>query len=174
MKILRSLLGVSVIIVIAMISCSKSGTTGPTGPKGPAGPDSVYSSQWTNLNLVWNPTDSNYEETITAASVTKGILDSGIILTYVNLPDTTTGTYFVSTVASLSAFFYEDYSVGSIFISSFRTDYSSIVIKYRYVTIPGSKTIGNGANRTYNGYSAAELKSMSYDKVQQIVANKND
>jgi hypothetical protein len=169
MKTLRSLLAVCAILVIGFISCSKTGDTGPAGPVGPAGPDSVYSSQWINLTATEVDT-STFTDSLITPSVTKSILDSGIILSYVNLADPD-GTYHVVPMAGLESLsFYDDYSVGHINIFA-TSDFSGI--PYRYVTIPGSKTIGNGASRSYNGYSATELRLMSYEKVQQVVGNNN-
>jgi hypothetical protein len=171
MKSFRILLAAATIIVIGMAGCSK-GSAGPAGPTGPVGPDSVFSSQWIILQFVGSidaNSDSLYDETITAPSITKAILDSGIILSYVNAADPQSGLYFVKDVSSLPQFFYNDFSVGSTYITSFGTDLSGT--PYRYVTIPGNLIKGNGIKRTVKGYTQEELKAMSYEKVQQILAN---
>jgi hypothetical protein len=173
MKIFRILLVASVIIVVGMTSCSK-GDTGPAGPAGPSGPDSVFSSQWIILQFNGSKDsngDSLYDETITAPSITKAILDSGIVLAYVNAADPTSGLYFVKDVSSLPQFFYEDFSVGSTYISSFSTDLSGT--PYRYVTIPGNLVTTTGNRRTVKGYTQEELRAMPYEQVQQILSNKN-
>jgi hypothetical protein len=169
MKKFRSLLAVAVIIMIGIVGCSKTGDTGPagvTGPVGPAGPESVYSSRW--IDLTFNNT--TFDTTLLASTITKSILDSGVILSYFNVPDSL-GVSFIYSVSQLGYLFFEEFTVGSIYLAELQNDF--IGFKYRYVTIPGKLIAGNGADRKYKGYSVQELKAMPYDKVQQIVADKN-
>jgi hypothetical protein len=86
MKQFRSLLCAATIIIIGMSSCSK-GTAGPAGAQGPAGPDSVVYSNWITLAFTYNPNDSLFHDTLSAPTITSGILDSGVILTYIQFPD---------------------------------------------------------------------------------------
>jgi len=169
MKNMIRFLFVGAVIGFVMISCSK---TGATGPAGPAGPDSVYSSPWMNLQFdgsVDNGTgDSIYDKLIAAPSITQAILDSGIVLSYIKTTDQA-GDIFVKDVSSLPQFFYDDFSVGSIYITSFDT-YQGI-IPFRYVSIPGKLISGSGINRKVKGYTPGELKDMPYEKVMQILTN---
>jgi hypothetical protein len=168
MKNFRILLVAAVILMIGMISCSK-GSTGPAGPRGPAGPDSVVYSAWTPLALTYVPVDTLFEEKITAPSITKAILDSGVILSYVNFQDTS-GTYHVIPTAGLTGLgIFEDFAVGQINIESVQ-NYSTL--PYRYVTIPGSMKTGNSAStQKVKGYTIQELKAMPYEQVQQVLGN---
>ncbi len=169
MKQFRSLLCAATIIVIGLSSCSK-GTTGPAGAPGPAGPDSVVYSNWITLSFTYNPNDSLYEDTLSAPTITEGILDSGIILTYIEFPDANNVSH-IQPVSALNYIISEDYTVGQINIISTQ-DLSDL--QYRYVTIPGSKAAGNSAaTRKVNGYTTQQLKAMSYAQVQQVLANKN-
>jgi hypothetical protein len=168
MKQLRSLLCAATIIVIGMSSCSK-GTTGPAGPQGPAGPDSVVYSNWIALTFTYNANDSLYEDTLSAPNITQGILDSGVILTYIEYPDVNNVAH-IQPVSALNYIISEDYSVGEINILSTQ-DLTNL--QYRYVTIPGSAPAGNSATRKVNGYTISQLKAMSYEQVQQVLANKN-
>lgn len=172
MKSIKSLLVVASIIVIGLVSCSKgsTGPTGATGPAGPAGPDSVLYSPWTPLALTYVTADTLFEETITAPAITQAILDSGVILSYVNFKEQN-GTYHVlPTVGLLGQGFFEDFSVGAININSV-FDYSTL--PYRYVVIPGSLKAGNSANPKIKGYTIQELKAMPYEQVQQVLSNNN-
>ena len=154
-----------------MTSCSKSGSTGPAGPRGPAGPDSVIYSAWIPLTFTFNATDSLFEDTISAPNLTSGILDSGVILSYIQFTDQF-GVEHIQSIASLGSFLFEDFSPGEINITSPYVDLTSYL--YRYVIIPGSKTAGNSAaTRKVNGYTTAELKAMPYSQVQQVLADKN-
>jgi hypothetical protein len=169
MKNFKILIAAATIITFGMMSCSK-GDTGPAGPAGPAGPDSVTYSPWITLNTPYNTNDSLYEQSLTAASLTKGIIDSGVILTYINL-NLTAGQYDVIPISSFSNEMVESYSVGTINILALDdfTGYS-----YRYVTIPGSvKTGPNSAERKIKGYTIKELKAMPYAQAQQVLADKN-
>ena len=168
MKQFRSLLCAATIIVIGLSSCSK-GTSGPAGPQGPAGPDSVVYSNWISLAFTYNPNDSLFEDTLSAPTITASILDSGVILTYIEFPDANNVSH-IQPVSALNYIISEDYSVGQINIISTQ-DLTNL--QYRYVTIPGSKAAGNSANRKVNGYTTQQLKAMSYAQVQQVLANKD-
>jgi hypothetical protein len=169
MKTFRSLLAVATIILVGLNSCSK-GSAGPAGARGPAGPDSVTYSAWISLAFTYNPTDSAFEDTLTAPSLTKAILDSGVILTYVNFQEQS-GVYHIVPVSALGSIIIEDYSVGKINIVS-NNDFTGL--PYRYVTIPGSLKAGtNAANQKIKGYTIQELKAMPYEQVQQVLSNKN-
>jgi hypothetical protein len=92
-----------------------------------------------------------------------------VILSYVNFKETD-GTYHViPTVGLLGEALFEDFSVGKVNIASVY-DYSTL--PYRYVTIPGSLKTGNSTgNIKVKGYTIQELKAMSYEQVQQVLAN---
>jgi hypothetical protein len=169
MKLFRSIFCVAVIIVIGLASCSKSGSTGPAGPAGPPGPDSVISSGWISLSTPYNANDTLFEGTIPASALTESILDSGLILTYINF--STTSVADIQSVSALNYFISEDYTVGQINILSTQ-DLTGL--PYRYVIIPASKTTGNSAaTRKVNGYTTAQLKAMSFAQVQQVISGKN-
>jgi hypothetical protein len=171
MKNFRSLVAVAVILVIGLISCSK-GSTGPAGPAGPAGaagPDSVTYSSWIPLQFAYDAADTVFTDTLIAPSITKAILDSGVILSYVNAQGSD-GIYHIIPTGSLNTLnIFEDFSIGKINIVSYN-DYSTL--PYRYVTIPGSLKTGNSTgNIKVKGYTIQELKAMSYEQVQQVLAN---
>ena len=168
MKNFRSLLAAAVILIIGMISCSK-GDTGPAGPAGPAGPDSVAYSSWTPLALTYVPADTLFEQVINAPAITKAILDSGVVLSYVNFLEQN-GTYHIVPTAGLTGIgIFEDFAVGQINIESIQ-DFSTL--PYRYVVIPGSLKTGNSAStQKVKGYTIQELKAMPYEQVQQVLGN---
>ncbi|HEY4936596.1 MAG TPA: hypothetical protein VII44_08445 [Puia sp.] len=170
MKKFRTLLCAATVIIIGMSSCSK-GTTGPAGPAGPAGPDSVIYSNWIALNFTYNTTDSSFEDTILAPNITQAVLDSGLIISYIQFTDQFNIEH-IESIASLGSFLFEDFSLGKIDIVAPQVDLTNYL--YRYVIIPGSKAAGNSAaSRKVNGYTTAELKAMSYAQVQQVLADKN-
>ncbi len=167
MKNFRSLTVVAIILIIGMISCSK-GDTGPAGPAGPAGPDSVAYSTWAALNLTYVAADTMFEQTISAPGITSGILDSGVILSYIQFTDQNNAVH-IQSIASLSNVLFEDYSVGKINFYSF-IDLSGY--SYRYTLIPGSLKTGNSAaTQKVKGYTIQELKAMPYEQVQQVLGN---
>ncbi|HET7001252.1 MAG TPA: hypothetical protein VFI33_08090 [Puia sp.] len=168
MKNFKSLPVAAVILIIGMISCSK-GSTGPAGPAGPAGPDSVTYSLWTPLALTYVAKDTLFEQTINAPAITRAILDSGVVLSYVNFQEQN-GTYHVVPTVGLPGIgIFEDFAVGQINIESIQ-DYSTL--PYRYVVIPGSLKAGNSASaQKVKGYTIEELKAMPYEQVQLVLGN---
>lgn len=164
MNYFRGLLAVSVIILFSLNSCSK----GNTGPAGPAGPDSVIHSAWIPLTFVYNKKDSLWEDTLTAPSITGGIIDSGVILSYIQFTDANKVVH-IQSISSLSNVITEDYSVGKIYLSSF---FDLTTYLYRYVVIPGSKKANSTSNKI-RGYTPTDLKAMSFEQVQQVLGQKN-
>jgi len=169
MKNVKSLLAVATIIIMGVVGCSK-GTTGPAGPVGPAGPDSVLYSSWISLSTVYNSNDSLYEDTLVAPSITKSIIDSGVILSYIQYTDPN-GIVHIQPMASLGGFVFEDFTIGKINIAVRGLDLTGYL--YRYVIIPGSKKTLSTQTGKINGYTPAELKAMSYEQVQQVLSGKN-
>jgi hypothetical protein len=127
-------------------------------------------SDWITLNFTYNNLDSAYEDTLVAPAITSGILDSGVILSYVQFTDANK-TVHIQSVSSLGSFFFEDFSPGHINLSSPFVDLTSY--KYRYVIIPGTKKTNGATTAKVKGYTPTELKAMSYDQVQQVLAEKN-
>ncbi len=167
MKNFRSLVAIAVILAIGVMSCSK-GSTGPAGPVGPAGPDSVQYSIWSPLALTYVAADTLFEQTIVAPGITNGILDSGIVLSYIQFTDQSNNVH-IQSIASLSNVMFEDYSLGKI---NFYAYFDLTGYSYRYALIPGSLKTGNSTgNIKVKGYTIQELKAMSYEQVQQVLAN---
>ena len=168
MKHVKSLLAVATIVIMGLISCSK-GDTGPAGPVGPAGPDSVMYSDWIALSLTFNNTDSLYEQTILAPSITQGILDSGLVVSYIQYTDQNTNEVHIQSIASLGSLIWDDYSLGKV---NMFANINLTGFLYRYVAIPGSKKV-NGTTIKVKGYTPAELKAMSFEQLQKVLAEKN-
>lgn len=168
MKNIKSLLIAAMVLIIGMISCKK-GDTGPAGPQGPAGPDSVVYSDWIPLSFTYVATDTAFEDTILAPTITEGILDSGAILSYIQFTDQNNDKH-IEPMASLGNIVFEDFSVGKINFFSFQVDLSGYL--YRYVTIPGSKKT-NSTTIKVKGYTIQELKAMPYEQAQQVLSEKN-
>jgi hypothetical protein len=154
-----------------MISCSKS--TGPAGPQGPAGPDSVIYSGWIQLSMsafLDNNNDTFYYEAIHAPGLTKGVIDSGLILTYLDVPDQTTGA---DNLVNAAVYIQEYYAADSIYLYSFAgggatsgVNYSGL--KYRYVILPGTIKDGTISSGPAKGLTQQELQNMSYQAVQKL------
>jgi hypothetical protein len=168
MNHVKSLLAVATIVIIGLVSCSK-GDTGPAGPVGPAGPDSVMYSNWITLTLTFNNTDSLYEQTITAPSITQGVLDSGLIVSYIQYTDQNTGEVHIQSIASLGSLIWDDYSLGKVNMFA-NVNLSNFL--YRYVVIHGTTKI-NGTTDKVKGYTPSELKAMSFEQLQQVLTEKN-
>ena len=169
MKQIKGLLAVATIVIIGLIGCSK-GAAGPAGPAGPPGPDSVMYSAWVTLNFTYNTNDSAYEDTLVAPAITPGILDSGVILSYVQFTDPNNVVH-IQPIASLGSFFFEDFSPGHINLSSPFVDLTSYL--YRYVIIPGSKKTNGATANKVKGFTPSELKTMPYEQLQQVLKDNN-
>ena len=167
MKQVKILLAVATIVTMGLLSCSK-GTTGPAGPAGPAGPDSVMYSSWIPLSLDSNTTDHLWEQTIPAPSITAGILDSGVVLSYIQYTDQNNAIH-IQSIASLGSLIWDDYSIGQVNMFA-NLDLSTYL--YRYVVIPGSAKV-NGSTAKIKGYTPTELKAMTYEQVQEVLKNNN-
>ncbi len=154
MKNLKLILLLSAVSAFSIVSCKK-GDTGPQGPQGPAGPDSVMYSDWIQLQMT-SINDTVYYQQLNAPAVTQGILDSGIILTYIK--DQDGYVYHASDYG-----FYTDFNVGTIEVYTVGdgSDYY-----FRYVIVPGSVSIGGSSTRKL---TQKDLQNMSYKDVQKLL-----
>ena len=163
-------------VVIGLYSCSKKGDTGATGATGPAGPDSVYYSTWASVDLVGGVLtsgDSAYQQDIVAANLTQGILDSGLVVTYLDYVSTgSSGSGTVDDVFPLvGSGLNEDYIVGNIILSSVAWNSGGPALFYngygvRYVIIPGSVL---ATSEAFKGLTKAQISTMSYNKLTSVV-----
>src|SRR5450631_636369 len=78
----KLLLAALLFTLAALYSCSKT-KTGATGARGAVGTANVMYSSWNALKMTYNSTDTAYEQTITADSITQAVLDSGLVLCYI-------------------------------------------------------------------------------------------
>jgi hypothetical protein len=136
---------------ISLIGCTKNNTTTIKSP------DSVYTSNWTTLNMTANFTDSDYEQTISAPAITSAILNDGVILGY--------GAYLNNnndTVVENAVEFdmFQTYSVGSILLQA-GADNSGLW--YRYVIVPGQVLAQKNLTKL-------EAKSLSYAEITKVLA----
>jgi hypothetical protein len=150
-------------IVTGLYSCSKTGNTGATGATGTA---NVLYSNWSALNMTYNLTDSAYEQTITADSVTQAVLDSGLVLCYIKYTNAASQTQVESADSSMETVL----GVKSITLYSYTYNFTGT--DFRYIVVHGGVNInGRSAapSATIRGYTKAEWKAMSYDKVVAVL-----
>ncbi|MEI9945589.1 MAG: hypothetical protein WDN26_15400 [Chitinophagaceae bacterium] len=162
-----------------------AGPAGPTGPQGATGTTNVTYSAWFSFaSADWKDSTTPYFGDISRAiksapAVTQTVIDQGIVLAYVNLnpgvyplPLNITNPFFSGEtlqfgfVAAPSKLIF--YLADLIFPDATGITFSAPI---RYVVIPGSIAGGRGVNSittTYEGYTANELKTMSYDQVAKI------
>jgi hypothetical protein len=161
------------LFAFAMLGCSK-GSTGPAGPPGPKGPDSVIHSGWIQLNMsafLDNANDTFYYEAIHAPAITQAVLDSGLILTYLDVPDQQTGA---ENLVNAAVYIQEYYALDSIFLYSFAGGGNTAGINYtglnyRYVVIPGSIKAGSFISGPAKGLTKEQLENMSYAAIQKLL-----
>lgn len=167
-----------------------AGPTGPTGPQGPAGTANVIYSAWINegpwgdttMASIAVPAGNAKRMIVTAPSLSQGILDQGVILTYyrwtlsnnnpVALPSIfTNGTpvevNFRSSLNKIIYFFWIPTN------PSAAIGFGSLGAgaQVRYILIPGGVGGGRGKMVQISGttYTENELKSMSYAQVCSLL-----
>lgn len=149
--------------IIGLYSCSKTGATGATGATGTA---NVMYSKWNNLNMSYNSSDSAYEQTITADSLTQAVLDSGLVLSYIKYTNSSGATQ----VESASTYMEEVLALKSIKLYSYIYDFTGV--PFRYIIIHGGTSIGNRSSASstlIQGHTREEWKSMPYEQVTALL-----
>ena len=165
MKNLKSFSVLICSIALLFIACSK-GDTGPAGPAGPTGPGSVTYSSWITLNMTQNATsagDTFYTQTLVTPSLTQGIIDSGIILTYVAFKDNSNITNVLSATPYFTVIIYYP---DSIYLEA-PIDLTGIF--FRYVLVPGSVSAGTVTSGPAKGMTVAQLQTMSYAAIRKLL-----
>jgi hypothetical protein len=181
MKILKLVLVAFLIVSAAIVSCSKgsagpagetgaTGATGAAGAQGPAGAngiDTVYYSAWTTLTTTLDTFTTNgvpdtlYVDTLQTPAITQGVLDSGVILSYVQ-------NYFnndSSILNTLSYAGFQDvhYLVGEISIDA---PFDVTGAKFRYVVIPGNILTQSA---TFKNYTKQQIKTMDFATATRLL-----
>jgi len=187
MKNLKLILAASIAISVAIVSCSKgpagpagatgatgaagaTGATGAAGQNGTNGTDSVLHSAWITLATTvdtftnnGNP-DSIFVDTIPATSITQAIIDSGLVVTYVQNLFNNDGS-IVNTL-TYAGFMEVDFLVGQINIEVL-SDISGA--QFRYVVIPGSLL----ASSVFKGYTKQQIRTMDFATATKLTAEAN-
>jgi hypothetical protein len=92
--------------------------------------DSVMYSSWITLKMTKDATDSNYQQNITAKSITQSILDKGTVLTYLQ--------YQGQVNYSSDLGVYPTFTVGNI---NLFTGQDASGLQFRYIVIPGKTAV---------------------------------
>jgi len=170
------------------------GATGATGPAGPAGPQgaqgqttAIYSpwfltgAGWTSTGAVTYLARFLYDRPSTV--ITQTVMDQGLVLGFMkgepNTPTLATQVFPLPYSIGNGAGFLDQYELILNAPGNVRFLYKSdapwtaadlAVISFRYVVIPGSVTGGRGVNSitTYEGYTAEQLKAMSYSQIRTV------
>ncbi len=159
------------------------GATGPAGPQGPVGATgatgsaNVIYSAWINTGSVtWADTTNPDLGTISAASiytatVTSSIINQGVVLGYwQNSGNTNPMPYLFNSGDILQISFIPYVGRVMFYIADLTTSDASGLVPnglMRYIIIPGAVAGGRmaGWQPTYYGYTAEQLKAMSYHQV---------
>ena len=150
----KLLLVAACVMIAGLYSCSKTGATGATGPAGTNGTANVMYSSWASLTMSFNSTDSAYEQTITADSITQAVLDSGLVLSYIKY----TNSSGQIQVENASNYIEEVYGLKSITLYSYTYDFTGT--PFRYIIIHGGAGLTSGRLSTSStllqGYTKEE------------------
>ena len=174
-----------------IVGCTKEGPEGPVGAVGPQGPAgnpgtaNVIFSAWTNfVTATWSAPTVFFGVTqriypVTTATITPTFLDNGVLLVYYRVPGAAPGIAFVSP-------FVYNYGLPSgqqlrhqMRVGGFDIIHHNLTAitsdpgiigppnGYRYILIPGGVLGGRGVNPGVGGtgYTEAELRAMSYERV---------
>ncbi|HEY4875816.1 MAG TPA: hypothetical protein VIH86_09610 [Puia sp.] len=184
MKNLKLLLVGCLAISVAIISCSKgpagpagatgatgaagaNGSNGAAGANGANGTDSVLHSAWitltTTVDTFTNGTtpDSIFLDTLVTPAITQAVLDSGVILSYVQNLFNNDGS--IVNVLDYSGYLEVTYRLGEIDIAVL-SDISGA--QFRYVIIPGSILTQSAA---FKSYTKQEIKGMDFATATRLV-----
>jgi hypothetical protein len=168
-----------------------TGNTGPTGPQGPVGPPgsaNVIYSAWlavgssTGQSTVADSTFADYGQCKrwyrTAPSVTAGVLDNGLVLSYWRVT-----TIIYSNLPYLFPVGAQTYFLGSMPVATNGATPGGKIIyltsifgtntgwtpnssaETRYIVIPGSIAGGRSAGVGGTNYTPDQVKAMSYEQV---------
>ncbi|HLX66765.1 MAG TPA: hypothetical protein VKR41_07205 [Puia sp.] len=129
----------AVMVFTMIVSCSKQGPAGPAGATGPAGPkgDTGVAGPAGNGNVIISPwTDgfSSTNDTWTVPAITKGVLDTSVVLVFAR--DVGSTAQFQLPYSLPDGFYVVDYIIpGGIALFCYSSaDLSSF--EFRYVIIP--------------------------------------
>jgi hypothetical protein len=180
MKKLQFFYCICIALTCSLISCVK-GETGPPGPAGAdgadgadgqdgaPGPDNVYYSSWMRVQMADTidiHADTTYYQNFRADALTSDIINSGMILTYLQTVD----AYGDSLIFNASTALTETYYIGDIFAVSFPTaasnsagiDYTGY--NYRFIIIPGAI-----ATTMFKGMTPQQIKTINYPVIAKLL-----
>ena len=148
-----SLLAAASIGFFSLIGCSKSNNNNNNSA---SRSDSVFTSPWITLQMIFNPIDSNFEQKIAAPAITASALNKDVLLGY--------GAYLNAnndTVVEQALEFdmFQTFLVDTVFLQS---GFDNSQLWYRYVIIPGQVM-------TTKGLTPAEVRSMSYAEISKLL-----
>ncbi|MEO6313308.1 MAG: hypothetical protein ABIU63_16910 [Chitinophagaceae bacterium] len=164
-------------LLLLLSNCKKgdpgpAGATGPAGVAGPIGPvgtANVIYSPW--INLTFTGSGTLWAAQITAAGVTKEIMDKGVVKTYFQFGSSVYDGNYTNLTGGGSSSIYQFLAVGVINLrSTFAANYP-----WRYVIIPGGLaggrlSAGSGDADSFvfadgSTMRKTELDKMSYEDV---------
>lgn len=160
-----------------------AGSAGPAGPAGPTGTANVTYSNWFSfVSADWTGKVDSLLGDIALANkattaVTQAVLDNGLVMGYVKLATTPnpSGVILLPATVPLTDNVLKIGvlpSVGNVGFYNQLIDGSDIFglvapFQFRYIIIPGG-VAGRGVAPTYNGFTAEQLKAMSYEQVASL------
>ncbi|HLY70948.1 MAG TPA: hypothetical protein VKR53_14545 [Puia sp.] len=182
MKNLKLLLVGCLAISVAMISCSKgpagpagatgatgaAGANGSNGTNGTNGTDSVLHSPWITLTTTVDTftnngsPDSIFLDTLVTPAITQAVLDSGVILSYVQNLFNNDGS--IVNVLDYAGYLEVTYRLGEIDVAVL-SDITGA--QFRYVIIPGAILTQSA---TFKNYTKQQIRSLDFATATKLVS----
>jgi hypothetical protein len=166
------------VIIFSMSGCSK-GSTGPAGPAGPSGSDSVLHSAWIQLSMLQNVdanSDTFYQQSITAASITADVISNDVIVSYIGIPGSGPNGAAGSDTLVVNASDLYTYTGGGYLTQDLLPGlielYSNIdltQVLYRYVIVPSSVL----TTSTFKQYTKEQIRGMDFTTLSKLVNTAN-
>ena len=155
---------------VIMVSCSKSSSSPSTTV---SAKDTVYHSAWITLAMTINSVqtlssgalDTIYSQTITASAITQKIIDSGLVLSYIQ--DLFTNDGSIVNVSNYAPSVDLSYKAGSVTITTDSQGLGDLSgASFRYVVIPGTILT---TNSVLKGLTKAQIKAANYGVISNAV-----
>ncbi|HEY4875815.1 MAG TPA: hypothetical protein VIH86_09605 [Puia sp.] len=166
------------VIAFSISGCSK-GSAGPAGPAGPSGSDSVLHSAWIQLSMTQTidaNSDTFYDQSITATSITASVISNDVIVSYIGIPGSGPNGASGSDTLAINVSDVYTYTGGGYLTQDLLPGlielYSNFDLSgqlYRYVIVPSSVLTSS----IFKQYTKAQIRALDFTTLTKLVNTAN-